>query len=161
MTVLIRAAAADDAPEVARIYVDSWNLGFGSLMPSRVLDTDRIRRWEADLTAGRTSWWVAEDDGALVGFVGIGPSRDPVDPGLGELDTIAVDPGWWRTGVGTALMGTALDALVAAGFREAIVWTLAGYDRGQRFYESAGWRRDGGARDDGHQVSFRHSLRQF
>jgi hypothetical protein len=46
----------------------------------------------------------------------------------------------------------------ADGFGEGILWTLAGYERGQRFYESTGWQRDGGVRDDGDQVSFRHSL---
>ncbi|HEY0693597.1 MAG TPA: GNAT family N-acetyltransferase [Kribbella sp.] len=160
MTVSIRPASAGDAPRVAQIYVQSWNLGFGQLMPPLVLDGDRVSRWAAELITGRTRWWVAEWDGLLAGFVGVGPSRDPVDPELGELDTIAVDPGRWRTGIGTALMRTALEAFVDDGFPEAILWTLAAYDRGQRFYESAGWKRDGGVRDEGHQVSFRHSLRQ-
>lgn len=160
MTVSIRPASAGDAPRVAQIYVQSWNVGFGQLMPPLVLDGDRTSRWAAALITGRTRWWVAECDGSLAGFVGVGPSRDPVDPELGELDTIAVDPGRWRTGIGTALMRTALEAFVDDGFPEAILWTLAGYDRGQRFYEAAGWKRDGGVRDEGHQVSFRHSLRQ-
>ncbi len=159
MTVSIRPAFAADAPRVAQIYVESWNLGFGQLMPPLVFDDDRINRWAADLTTGRTKWWVAENDGSLAGFVGIGPSRDPVDPELGELDTIAVDPGHWRTGIGTTLMQTALKALIDDGFPQAILWTLARYDRGQRFYESTGWNPDGGTRDDGHQMSYRHTLR--
>lgn len=158
MTLSIRAATANDAPRVAEIYVESWNVGFGRLMPRLVLDNDRIGRWADSLTTGPTRWWVAEDRGIVVGFVGIGPSRDPIEPELGELDTISVDPANWRTGVGTALMRTALDGLAGAGFREAVLWTLANYERGQRFYESAGWERDGGIRDEGHQVSFRHSL---
>jgi GNAT superfamily N-acetyltransferase len=159
MTVLIRPAVGGDAQRVAQIYVESWNVGFGQLMPPLVLDDGWINRWAAELTTGPTSWWVAAYDGSLAGFVGIGPSRDPVDPELGELDTIAVDPGYWRTGIGTTLMQTALAALAHGGFPQAILWTLAAYDRGQRFYESTGWKPDGGIRDDGHQVSYRHSLR--
>lgn len=158
MAVAIRSAVADDAPRVAAIYVESWNVGFGPLMPHREVDNDLNSRWAENLANGPARWWVAEERGAIVGFVGIGPSRDPIDPELGELDTIAVDPANWRAGVGSALMRIALVGLADAGFRQAILWTLANYDRGQRFYESAGWTRDGGTRDEGHQVSFRHSL---
>ena len=151
-----------DALRVAQIYVDSWNAGFPVEWRGAVLDENRIARWRAELTGGATSWWVAEQSaGTVVGFVGIGPSRDPVDATLGELDTIGVEPRCWRKGVGTALMQTALEALAKEGFREAILWTVAGYDAAQRFYASAGWTKDGGVRDNGHQVSFRHSLQEF
>lgn len=173
MVIGIREARGEDAARVTRIYVESWNSGFGDLMGMISLDEGRIRRWERDLTDGRTRWWVAEttgdtDEGAgagatgagrIVGMAGVGPSRDPIDPHLGELDTIAVDPTCWRGGVGTALMRTALRSLAESGYREAVLWTVTGYTRGQAFYESTGWRRDGGTRDDGRQLSFRHSLR--
>jgi hypothetical protein len=35
--------------------------------------------------------WLAERECAVVGVIGIGPSRDPVDPRRGEVDTLAVD----------------------------------------------------------------------
>ncbi len=163
--MVVREARATDATEVARIYVESWNAGFGDLMGTIGLDDARVRRWENDLTNSRTRWWVAETaedihgPSRIVGLVGVGPSRDPVDPQLGELDTIAVDPTCWRGGVGAALMRTALGSLVESGYREAVLWTVTGYARGQAFYEATGWRRDGGIRDDGRQLSFRHSLR--
>jgi N-acetylglutamate synthase-like GNAT family acetyltransferase len=69
---------------------------------------------------------VAETGHRVAGFAGICPSRDPVEAGLGELDTIAVDPWDWRTGVGRALMAVALDTLRGTGYAEAIVWTSAG-----------------------------------
>ncbi|MFI6828002.1 GNAT family N-acetyltransferase [Kribbella sp. NPDC050241] len=156
MTVQIRAATAEDAPRVVEIYVDSWNAGFTGLMPPIEADDARIQRWATDLANDRTSWWVAEADGSIAGLVGIGPSRDPVDPQLGELDTIAVDPAHWRTGLGTNLMHTALDALAA--YQQAVLWTLANYPQGQRFYESTVWYADGTTRADGHQVMFRHDL---
>ncbi|GAA2755207.1 GNAT family N-acetyltransferase [Actinopolymorpha rutila] len=173
MAIGIREARETDAARVTRIYVESWNSGFGDLMGMIRLDEARIRRWEHDLTAGPTRWWVAETPedavevavadatgaGRIVGMVGVGPSRDPVDPDLGELDTIAVDPTFWRGGVGTVLMHTALRSLAESGYREAVLWTVTGYTRGQAFYEATGWRRDGGTRDCGRQLSFRHSLR--
>ncbi len=154
----VRPATASDAADVARIYVVSWNEGFGDLMGFRRSSPSDAERWRSELTSGRAQWWVAETDGRVAGFAGICPSRDPVQAGLGELDTIAVDPPDWRTGVGTALMTAALDALHGARYAEAILWTPAGYQRGHGFYRAMGWLPDGGRRDDGRQVSFRQSL---
>ena len=148
----IRAAVGGDGAEVARIYVESSNDGFGQLMPAMVLDDGRVARWSETVADG--NWWVAEVDGAIAGFVGIGPSRDPVDPELGELDTIAVDSPYWRQGVGTALMHKALEQL-AARYGEAIVWTLANYPQAQTFYAKTGWALSDRTRDNGRQVSYR------
>jgi GNAT superfamily N-acetyltransferase len=104
-------------------------------------------------------WWAAEVDAALVGFVGIRPSRDPIDPALGELDTIAVAPTYWRQGIGRSLLVVALSYLRADGYSQAVLWTLAHYAQGQRFYEAAGWKLDGGIRDAGRQVRYHHDLK--
>ena len=157
MTLRVRAARADDAARVAQIYVESWNEGFGDLVGYRVLGDAQIERWKRTLSSGLRQWWVAEDRTEIVGLVGVGPSRDPIDVALGELDTIAVSPSHWRRGMGRSLMTVALRAL-AADYHDAIVWTVAGYDRGYRFYEAIGWHRDGGTRADGREVSFRRSL---
>jgi hypothetical protein len=74
MSITVRPAEASDAPRIVQIYVESWNTGFGELMPHMVADEDRLNRWTADLTNGRTRWWVAEYDGFIAGFVGIGPA---------------------------------------------------------------------------------------
>jgi GNAT superfamily N-acetyltransferase len=157
----IRTAQGADAPAVAQIYVDSWNIGFDGLMPQRPLTADLVARWACDLTApAPRRWWVATVDDGIAGFAGICPSRDPIDPQLGELDTIAVAPAWWRRGIGRELMAVALDALRANGYHEAVLWTLADYPRGQRFYETMGWRCDGAVRDAGRQIRYRRRLRQ-
>jgi N-acetylglutamate synthase-like GNAT family acetyltransferase len=153
----VRPASEGDAGTVARIYVESWNAGFGDRMGERVLDDELVGRWSHDLTSGPQRWWVAERDERVVGFVGIGPSRDPIRPDLGELDTIAVAPAEWRTGIGRTLMRVALFAL-AGEFSEAILWTAAEYERGHRFYEATGWTADGGTRAEGSEVSFRRVL---
>ena len=110
--------------------------------PNRTVTPDLLRRWKDDLAQPVPHrWWVAEHEGSIVGLVGIGPSRDPVDPELGELDSIAVDPPYWRKGIGKALISLALQHLVSDGYREAIVWTVEGYERGIAFYEAMGWKR--------------------
>jgi N-acetylglutamate synthase-like GNAT family acetyltransferase len=157
----IRSAMVDDAEVVTRIYIESWNAGFGELLghPNRSVTPELVVRWGQDLVQPLPQrWWVAEKQGTIVGLVGIGPSRDPVDARLGELDTIAVDPRCWRSGIGRELLSLALRYLAADGYGEAILWTVAGYERGKAFYEAMGWRLDGGVRDEGRQVRYRHSL---
>jgi ribosomal protein S18 acetylase RimI-like enzyme len=156
--ISLRDATADDAEQVARIYVDSWNAGFAGHLPARELSQREVARWRDDLADAPVRWRVAVDSGEVVGFAGTGPCRDPVNPELGELDTIAVSPARWRRGVGRALMDDALDALSGAPFGAAVLWTLADYARGDAFYRSTGWRRDGRSRDSGRQVSYRHPL---
>ena len=157
----IRPATPADVDEVTRIYIDSWNAGYGELLSraDRTVTPDLVERWSHDLARPAPHrWWVAERMGSIVGVVGIGPSRDPVDHQLGELDTIAVDTPHWRAGIGRALMSLALQYLVSDDYSEAIVWTVEGYERGIGFYEAMGWRRDGGVRDEGRQIRFRRNL---
>lgn len=126
MATTIRNADVRDSPIVAAIYVESWNRGFSGLMPSRSVTEELVTRWRRALAeAYRSRWWVAQMDTEIVGFVGVGPSRDPSVAHLGELDTIAVRPTCWRQGTGRALMAVALDQLAADCYDEAFLWTLA------------------------------------
>jgi GNAT superfamily N-acetyltransferase len=158
-SLTVRTAEVADLDEVVRVYVESWNRGFGDLMPVIAADPDRLDRWAAALGQPPPHrWWVAVRDTAIVGFAGIGPSRDPIDPRLGELDTIAVDPRAWRTGVGTELVATALRSLRTDGYRSALLWTLAEYPRGSAFYTSLGWRSNGATRRAGKEARYDHDL---
>ena len=158
MELHFREATPADAEAVARVYVASWNEGFADLMPPRVLSPDQIARWSRDLGTAPVRWRLAESAGSVIGFVGTGPSRDPIEPDLGELDTIAVAPSAWRQGVGRRLMTSAMDGLRDAGYRHGILWTLADYEQGRNFYETTGWRSSGEVRDSGRQIAFRRVL---
>ena len=159
--VTVRSAGPDDVHVVVEIYVESSNLGFQSRMPRKESDQPRIERWRHDLSgATPTRWWVAQRSGVVVGFVGIGPCRAPVEVGLGELDTIVVKPSAWRTGIGKVLMATALEALRRDGYDAAALWTLSHYPSGESFYVSTGWRLNGATRDGGNQVRYDHDLSQ-
>ena len=159
MKPTIRPALPEDAEAVAHIYVESWNAGFQHRMQTRTVDDDLVARWRTDLNAPFPHrWWVAVREDTIAGFIGIGPSRDPVDPALCEINTIAVLSAHWRLGIGRSLMATALAHLVSDGYNEAIVWTLEDYPLGQKFYASAGWERDGGSRDSGRQIRYRINI---
>ena len=151
----IRVAGPDDAGTITRLYVESWNMGFGSRMPVIEADPERIGRGRGDLgDSTKSRWWAAEWSREIVGFVGICPSRDPIDPELGEVDTIAVDPVAWRKGVGGALMSVALDGLRLDGYRSAVVWTLNNYPQGENFYVATGWKCSGVTRREHDHVRY-------
>lgn len=152
----IRPARSDDADAVARIYVESWNQGFGHLVGRREHSPDRRERWRLDLADPAVDWFVAVDV-VVVGFAGVSASRDPVDPLVGELQTIAVDPRHWRRGIGRLLMTDALDRL-RGRFERAVLWTVAGYEAGHSFYLATGWTPLGTARADGTEVAFGRDL---
>ena len=152
--VTIRPATAADATVAAAIYVESSNAAFRPYQPDRVLSPELTARWAADLTSEAQRWWVAELNETVVGVAGIGPSRDPVCPHVGELDTIAVRTNLWRRGVGTALIGVVNDALDNSTYAEAVLWTWRDYEQGYTFYRSAGWELTDMTRDGGRQVCF-------
>jgi len=119
-----------------------WLRSFAAALPGvrRAHSDDEVRRWVADVLLPSHDVWVAEDDGAVVGFVGWGDSRDASDEG--ELYAIYVLPEAWGSGAGPALMAAARAELEAA-YATSILWVLEDNPRARRFYERAGWAPDG------------------
>ena len=83
--------------------------------------------------------WVAERDGAPVGFVSVRLHRDD---GMGEVHMVAVDPDHQAEGVGKALVDAAVDWMREAGMAVAMVETGGdpGHAPARRTYERAGFR---------------------
>ena len=150
--VTVRPAVPEDAPAMGRVHTDAWRWAYDGLFdPAFLARRDAGRSaamWQRVMAEGSSVVLVAERDGAVVGFASGGASRDDDAPGAGELYAIYLDPGTYRTGVGSALMAGVLDELVAAGYDQAILWVLEGNERARPFYERWGWRPDGATRDE-------------
>lgn len=142
-------------------------------MPQTFLDgldvAQRKRTWERALAGTdelKTGLLVADDGGALIGFVAYLASRDPdADPALtGEIGALYLLPDAWGGGTGRRLMAAALDGLAGAGFTQATLWVLESNSRARRFYEAGGWSVDGTVKlDDSRgfalsEVRYRRSL---
>jgi L-amino acid N-acyltransferase YncA len=144
--VTVRPATAADAEAIGRVHAETWRAAYEGVLPEAAFDVEaRQRFWREAFARDRPSTsavFVAELDGAIVGFAGVGASREA--PGVGELFTIYVDPPQWGTGAGRALIARAEESLAASGFAEAVLWVLEGNDRAERFYRAAGWAHDGG-----------------
>ena len=131
--MVIRPAGPEDADATACVHVRSWDAAYTVPGPSLQHRLDQHRRFPAS--------FVAELDGQVVGFVGVGPSRDP--DAEGELYTIYVEPAQWGSGVGRELIRAGEQRMRELGYRRAVLWMLDGNTRAQRFYEAAGWALDG------------------
>jgi ribosomal protein S18 acetylase RimI-like enzyme len=155
---IVRDARPEDADGIARVHVATWQGAYAHIFPPealRALDAGMERRgayWRQTIEAAgpQAHTLVAVLDDDVVGFADVRPTRD-VDADaerVGELTAIYVSPAAWGVGAGRRLMTDALERLRGSGFEEATLWVLEDNPRARRFYEIAGWRADGSAKED-------------
>jgi GNAT superfamily N-acetyltransferase len=151
----IRREEPDDAEAIARVHVHGWQSGYAGVMPDEVLDRLNVAAWAqrrrevgtADPEHPFTTL-LGEVDGLAVGFTTFGPyrrnqDRDDLDPSVGEVLALYVEPAFWGDGTATALLAAARAGLVERGWNGYRLWVLAGNGRARRFYERAGLSPDG------------------
>jgi ribosomal protein S18 acetylase RimI-like enzyme len=150
MAIRIREAEPKDARAIAEVHVRAWRAAYRDQLTDDYLDgmsveerlEDQRRSLEAPMAGWRT--WLAEDEGATVGFAVTGPSQDAdADQRTGEVYAIYLEPDRVGTGVGRELFAHAVNDLRERGFHAATLWVLESNERTRRFYEVAGWKPDG------------------
>ncbi len=144
---MIRAARPEDAEALADINVRAWWFAYGDFVDHDTLATAATRvpqAWRDTLARGVDGeCWVLEDAGRVIGWVGIGPSRDrDARDGDGELRAIYVDPQRVGRGDGRTLLEHGEARLAALGFAGGTLWVLRENARARRFYERHGWKLD-------------------
>ena len=147
-SLFIRAATASDAAAISEIHVSTWRIAYRGQMPAAVLDaldvTQRTLAW-TKILGEKHSTFVAVQDGAIVGFGSLLPSRD-ADAFCGtvaELAALYVSSSHWRCRVGSALCSHAFIASAAAGYSSITLWVLATNHLAKQFYISRGFAPDG------------------
>ncbi|MGG7570562.1 GNAT family N-acetyltransferase [Streptomyces sirii] len=149
-----------DIDAVAAVRVRGWQAAYRGLMPQAYLDAMSVA---ADAER-RRSWFgrrppevsdlVAERDGEIVGWISVGPARDPgltpeptaapaAERPAGEVYALYLSPGVIGTGVGRSLLAAGTARPRASGFRTLYLWVLRDNARARRFYERAGFVPDG------------------
>jgi ribosomal protein S18 acetylase RimI-like enzyme len=141
MTVTVRRAALSDAPGIAHVHVEAWREAYAGRIPDEFLaslDVDRrSRMWTALLTKGQTDAFVAERDGAVVGWATAGAGRDVDAPVDCELEGLYVLSEVYGSGVGQQLLDAAI------GDAAAYLWVMDGNGRAEAFYRRNRFARDG------------------
>ena len=109
--------------------------------------------WSEILDAAAAAVFVAEDQGAIIGFGACGAQRDDVlqEQGFdGEIGAIYVLRSHQRLGVGAALMGMLARRLREQGRRAANLWVLRENAPARTFYERLGGTLAGERMDEVH-----------
>lgn len=152
--VVIRRANPEDAPEVARVQVETWKTAYKGLMPASYLEKlsieSKIPKWRDSFeNPGDKTCLIAEVNGKVIGFCNVGPTRDEnANKETGELYAIYVLRAHAGAGVGSKLMIHGLETLSRNGFKEATLWVLDTNSQTRKWYESKGWKLDGGEKTD-------------
>ena len=144
--VTIRPLEREDAAAIAEVQCRSWNESYRGLIPDAIIDEFTgpegfPKRWRERLQPGvelPTNTWVAETrELGLVGFVSIGPSRDPRFELPGEVWALYLVRAAQKRGIGRALWDAALAGCRDAGWWPGHVWVLAD-NPSRKFYEHVG-----------------------
>ncbi|GIF67032.1 N-acetyltransferase [Asanoa ishikariensis] len=150
--VTIRPETPDDIPDVAAVHVRAWQSGYAGIIPQEVLDAldpeQRAAQRRQHHGAEAFQTLVATDHNAVLGFVSFGPYRNQqdrtdLDPTVGEVLAIYLEPDRVGTGIGRELMRAALTELTRRGYKEVRLWVLEDNHRTRRFYAKAGFTPDG------------------
>jgi GNAT superfamily N-acetyltransferase len=145
LVVSVRQARAEDAPQVARVYIESWHDTYAGILPNRMLcamtSRGQTARWRAAIRArGRESVLVAECGSyGVVGMTSFGPARDGGLGFDGEVYTLYVDPAFYGRGSGRALLEGAFATFRKRGQSSCIIWAHA-KNPVRFFYEALGGR---------------------
>ena len=139
----IRAAVIDDAPEIARVHVESWRTTYKDLIPADLLaslSVERRERWWRELLSNekrQEQAFVAEENGVVIGFASCGAERTQNPDYRGELYAIYLLQQAQRRGIGRELVRAAARWLLEQGYTSMLVWVLEG-NPAARFYEALG-----------------------
>jgi ribosomal protein S18 acetylase RimI-like enzyme len=145
LQITVRRAKPDDAAEVARVYIESWQDTYPGTIPSALLCAMTLKgqtaRWRSAIVAkSREFVFVAETaEHGVIGMSSFGPSRDR-DLGFdSEVYTLYIDPAFFGRGAGRALLTAAFQTLHNHGYDSCIIWAHA-KNTARFFYERMGGR---------------------
>ena len=145
MPVKVRRATAEDAAEIARVYIESWHDTYPGVVPTALLTAMTLKgqtaRWRSAIrSASRETVFVAESERhGILGMSSFGPSRDTVMGFDGEIFTLYVDPSFFGRGIGRMMMVSAFARMSARGFSSCVIWAHA-KNPARFFYERMGGR---------------------
>lgn len=136
-----------------RSHGRAWQEAYAGILPASVLDRVTVDPDESDIREWLDRLPGEDDPGVAYGasvdrtvrgyiYVRWGDTKPFVRAGEAGLKELYVHPEWWGAGLGTSLLGRAVDAVPSAVDGLALE-ALAGNEIGSSFYESRGFGRDG------------------
>jgi L-amino acid N-acyltransferase YncA len=115
----VRAATAGDIPAITRIYGYAVKHGTASFELEPPDEAEMAHRMQTLLDGGYP-YFVAETDGALVGYAYAGPYRPRPAYRFSVEDSIYIDPSDQRRGIGRVLLEHLIAECERRGFRQMV-----------------------------------------
>ena len=152
---VIRPARLADAAALAvlgrQTFVDTFVDGFGIPYPAADLTAflDKsfsVETISAKLAEPGAAWWVADRDGAILGFANTGPNTLPhpdARPSHAELRRLYISRDAQGLGLGTKLLKLALDWMEAHTDGPLWVGVWSGNEKAQKLYAAYGFEKAG------------------
>ncbi len=141
----IRPAETRDAPAIAKVHVDTWQIAYRGIVPQDYIDNltvqNRTMSWLRLLERNPDLITLVSEnhDGRIVGFASGGPIRHREPRFEAEITTLYVSPHAQRQGHGRRLFMALSNRLAQRGLKGLFVWVLAENDA-RAFYETLGGR---------------------
>jgi ribosomal protein S18 acetylase RimI-like enzyme len=141
----IERATTEDCRAIAEVHVLAWQHAYRHILPAAYLASlsveQREATWRASIETDSPQLLVAKSDSKVAGFVAFGPSRDEgAQRHCAEIWAIYLAPQFWSQGVGRMLWRTALERILAQGFKTVSLWVIVGNERASKFYLAAGFK---------------------
>ena len=149
MNLSIRPISHDDIEELVQLSLLAFtpvSHSFEQVLGARIYpliypDWDRQQREEVERVCkdeAKNFVWIAEVDGMITGFIAYTLNSENK---TGEVELLAVHPGYQNRGIGTELNNFALEKLKESDMKIAVVATGGdpGHAPARRSYEKAGY----------------------
>ena len=141
--MLIRPARDDDEQQLIRLISDVF-----AEYPNCVMDVDgeipELRRIASYFEEHEGEFWVAENEGRVVGCIGHTPAADPAGT---ELKKLYVDASARVGGVGTKLLAKVEDAARTRESKFIDLWSDTRFHTAHGFYSKRGYEKTGETRE--------------
>lgn len=142
--VTIRRARPTDAEAIARVRLEGWRAAYRGLVPQASLDamneSTSVTMWQRVLAAptDRATVYVAERDGAVVGFAAGNALVEPKHGFDAELTGVTLARDAQRQGLGRRLVAAVAADRAAHGASGLIGWVLGGHRVARDFCAALG-----------------------
>jgi len=144
----IRNPTIEDALSIAKVHVESWQVGYRGLFPDRVLDnlsvSKRTENWTNQITKNSSSILISESENRIVGFTAFGPCRESeFDPSNNwEIYSLYVLPSEWRKNHGATLWQTVVGQARSNQVTNLYLWVFKENKPSISFYKKLGMELD-------------------
>ncbi len=144
LALSVRSARPEDAADLARIYIASWQDTYAGVIAHSLLGAmshkSHAARWQTTIKGGGGALVAEDANHGIVGLCSLGAARDGGLGFEGEIYTLYVDPAFLGMGAGRALMAGAFESFKDRQLRSCLIWAHA-KNNACFFYEAMGGRR--------------------